>query len=118
KPVGLAITFQRWEEAEEIDRLGLDDQTVNIFGVNVPSFLLPVSPGRNLSTLVETAVRVHLLRMRGYNAAHTFVARHAALIGATSEAGLTEESGAGDLSAAAVVRPEREVGDKREDTSK
>ncbi len=118
KPVGLAITFQRWEEAEEIDRLGLDDQTVNIFGVYVPSFLLPVSPGRNLSTLVETAVRVHLLRVRGYNAAHTFVARHAALIDAAGEAGPTEESGADDLSAAAAVGPEREAGDELEDTAK
>jgi hypothetical protein len=47
---------------------------------------LPVSPGRNLSTLVETAVRVHLLRVRGYDAAHTFVARHAALIEASEGA--------------------------------
>ena len=42
----------------------------------MPYFVLPVSPGRNLATLVETAVRVHLLRLRGYNAAELFVERH------------------------------------------
>jgi len=45
-------------------------------GVGVREVLIPVSPGRNLSTLVETAVRVQLLRMRGYNAAERFVARY------------------------------------------
>jgi HPr kinase/phosphorylase len=54
---------------------------VEILGVAVPYFVLPVSPGRNLSTLVETAVRVHLLRLRGYNAAESFVERHAQTLG-------------------------------------
>jgi hypothetical protein len=53
---------------------------VEILGVNVPHVLLPVSPGRNLSTLVETALRVHLLRLRGYNAAENFIARHTRML--------------------------------------
>src|ERR1051326_5099635 len=73
--VDLDILLQRWEEAE-VERLGLDARTVEILGVAVPHFVLPVSPGRNLATLVETAVRVHLMRLRGYNAAENFVARH------------------------------------------
>jgi HPr kinase/phosphorylase len=48
--------------------------------VSVPQVLIPVSPGRNLSTLVETAVRVQLLRVRGYDAAQTFVARHSMML--------------------------------------
>jgi HPr kinase/phosphorylase len=81
KQVGLDIRLQRWEEATEVDRLGLEERTVDILGVAVPHFVLPVSPGRNLSTLVETAVRVHLLRLRGYNAAENFVERHAKSLG-------------------------------------
>ncbi|HEX8352715.1 MAG TPA: hypothetical protein VF611_07445, partial [Pyrinomonadaceae bacterium] len=77
KQVGLDIRLQRWEEATEVDRLGLEERRVEILGVAVPYFVLPVSPGRNLATLVETAVRVHLMRLRGYNAAESFVARHA-----------------------------------------
>jgi HPr kinase/phosphorylase len=81
KQIGLNIRLERWQEAKEVDRLGLDASTVEILGVEVPHFLLPVSPGRNLATLVETAVRVHLLRTRGYNAAEQFVARHAGALG-------------------------------------
>ncbi|MDQ3745143.1 MAG: HPr(Ser) kinase/phosphatase [Acidobacteriota bacterium] len=80
--VDLDILLQRWEEATEVERLGLDARTVEILGVAVPHFVLPVSPGRNLATLVETAVRVHLMRLRGYNAAQGLVARHREMIGA------------------------------------
>ncbi|MBV9926715.1 MAG: HPr(Ser) kinase/phosphatase [Acidobacteria bacterium] len=87
KHLGLDIKLVRWGEAGDVDRLGLEERTVDILGVAVPYYVLPVSPGRNLATLVETAVRVHLMRLRGYNAAERFVARH--------DAGLKRE-GAGD----------------------
>ena len=89
KQVGLNIRLERWGEAREVERLGLDEQRVEILGVSVPHFLLPVSPGRNISTLVETAVRVHLLRVRGYNAAQNFVARHAALVHRATDDGVS-----------------------------
>jgi HPr kinase/phosphorylase len=76
KNLGLNIRLERWEDATEVDRLGLEERTLDILSVAVPYFVLPVSPGRNLATLVETAVRVHLMRLRGYNAAENFVARH------------------------------------------
>lgn len=81
KNIDLSIKLERWDEASEVDRLGIDAQAIEILGVNVPQVLIPVSPGRNLSTLVETAVRVQMLRARGYDAAQTFVARHAVLLG-------------------------------------
>lgn len=83
--IDLSIRLQRWEEAGDVDRLGIDARTVEILGVSVPQLLIPVSPGRNLSTLVETAVRVQLLRLRGYDAAQSFVARHTELIQEGSE---------------------------------
>ena len=86
KQIGLTIRLERWRPAQEVDRLGIDARTVEILGVRVPHVLLPVSPGRNLATLVETAMRVHLLRMRGYNAAELLVARHAELLHAEERA--------------------------------
>jgi HPr kinase/phosphorylase len=80
KTIDLSIKLARWDEAGEVDRLGIDAQAVEILGVAVPQVLIPVSPGRNLSTLVETAVRVQLLRVRGYNAAQTFVERHTEML--------------------------------------
>jgi HPr kinase/phosphorylase len=101
KQIGLNIRLERWEDATEVDRLGLEARTMDILGVAVPYFVLPVSPGRNLSTLVETAVRVHLLRLRGYNAAQRLVERHAGLLGGrtgareTAAAAGPEEGGGG-----------------------
>jgi HPr kinase/phosphorylase len=80
KNIDLSIMLERWDEASEVDRLGIDAQAIEILGVSVPQVLIQVSPGRNLSTLVETAVRVQLLRARGYNAAQDFVERHAKMI--------------------------------------
>ena len=85
--VGLSIRFERWEDAREVERLGLDARTVEVLGVSVPHVLLPVSPGRNLSTLVETAVRMHLLRTRGHDAAGRLVARHSEALGAGAAEG-------------------------------
>ncbi|HEX8190395.1 MAG TPA: HPr(Ser) kinase/phosphatase [Pyrinomonadaceae bacterium] len=94
KQLGLDIRLERWVDAAEVDRLGLEERTLDILGVAVPYFVLPVSPGRNLATLVETAVRVHLMRLRGYNAAESFVARHDASLLRRAEGGGRE--GAGD----------------------
>jgi HPr kinase/phosphorylase len=80
KNIDLSIRLERWEEASGVDRLGIDAQAVEILGVAVPRTLIPVSPGRNLSTLVETAVRVQLLRARGYDMAQTFVERHSKML--------------------------------------
>lgn len=80
RKIDLSIQLARWDEAGDVDRLGIDARSVDILGVAVPQVLIPVSPGRNLATLVETAVRVQLLRLRGYDAAQSFVARHTEMI--------------------------------------
>lgn len=80
KSIDLYIRLERWEQAGEVDRLGIDAKAENILGVGVPQVVIPVSPGRNLATLVETAARVQLLRRRGHDAAQAFVARHTKLL--------------------------------------
>ncbi len=80
KTVDLSIKLERWDRAGEVDRLGIDPRSTDVLGLAVPQVLIPVSPGRNLSTLVETAVRIQLLRSRGYNAAEDFVARHTEIL--------------------------------------
>lgn len=80
KTIDLSIRLERWDRAGEVDRLGIDPRYTEVLGVRVQQVLIPVSPGRNLSTLVETAVRVQLLRVRGYDAAQDFVARHTEIL--------------------------------------
>lgn len=81
KKIELCIELKKWNEFEQIDRLGLETQEQEIFDIKVPKFVLPVSSGRNLSTLVETAVRIHLLRTSGYDAAQTLIEKHKAMVG-------------------------------------
>ncbi|MDX6710729.1 MAG: HPr kinase/phosphorylase [Blastocatellia bacterium] len=91
KTIELSIKLVKWEETLEVDRLGIDPQSVQILGVRVPQVVLPVSPGRNLATLIETACRVQLLRSRGYDGAQAFVARHLEML-ANKGAGLPAET--------------------------
>ncbi len=76
KNIDLCIELKNWEEVEEIERLGLETHEEKFFGISIPKVLLPVSPGRNLSTLVETAVKIHLLKSKGYNAAENLLKKH------------------------------------------
>ena len=77
KKVELVIRIEEWDASREYDRLGLEDGTVEILGVRLPSLLIPVSPGRNLATIVEVAVRNHLLKQLGVHSAREFVERQA-----------------------------------------
>lgn len=81
KKISLCIEFKKWNEAVEVERLGLDTQEEEILGVKITKFMLPVSAGRNLSTLVETAVRVYLLRVAGYDAAQKLIEKHSLMVG-------------------------------------
>jgi HPr kinase/phosphorylase len=81
KMIELCIELKKWSEFEAIDRLGMETKEEEIFGLKIPKFLLPVSSGRNLSTLVETAVRIHLLKVNGYDAAQNLIEKHLSLVG-------------------------------------
>jgi HPr kinase/phosphorylase len=67
-------------DASENDRLYGTVHVRHILEVGVPELTLPVAPGRNLAVLVEGAVRNHLLRLRGYNAADVFIAQQKQLL--------------------------------------
>lgn len=81
KKVELCIGLKKWDDFDAIDRLGIETQEEDVFGVKIPKFVLPVSPGRTLSTLVETAVRIYLLKLSGYNAADSLIEKHRAMVG-------------------------------------
>jgi len=75
KKIEMVIRIEAWDAEKEYDRLGVEDEFVEILGVRLPSLLVPVSPGRNLATIVEVAVRNHLLKLRGVHSASDLVER-------------------------------------------
>ena len=72
KKIDLVIEMVPWEHGKEYDRLGLEDHTYNIHGVELPFARIPVAPGRNISTIVEVAARNQLLKEMGYHSAREF----------------------------------------------
>ena len=80
KHIDLCIELIKWNETVEIERLGLEKKEERIFDIPVAKFILPVSSGRNISTLVETAVRIYLLRTAGFDAAQKLIEKHTSLI--------------------------------------
>ncbi len=55
KRVELVINFKQWEEGADYDRLGLEHHNFELFDVTLQRLEIPVAPGRNLATIVETA---------------------------------------------------------------
>lgn len=72
KSIDFVIELEMWVDGKNYDRLGLDEETVNILDVNVPRILIPVRPGRNLAIITEVAARNFRLKKLGYNAAKEF----------------------------------------------
>lgn len=64
-------------EQDGLKRLYGDVAGYKIFDVEIPRLVIPVAPGRNLAVLVEAAVRNHLLKSKGIDAAQIFVDRQA-----------------------------------------
>ena len=67
--IDLVIHLEPWVEGKMYDRLGLDDQTYNILGIEVPSIIVPVRPGRSLPIILEIAAMNHRQKKMGYNTA-------------------------------------------------
>jgi HPr kinase/phosphorylase len=75
KRLGYVIRLDPWKAGKRYDRLGLDDQTYEILGVDLPYVEMPVGPGRNLSVLIEVAARNYLLKLKGYHPARQLARR-------------------------------------------
>jgi len=69
KRVDLIVTLKPWQQLANIDRLGMDDEFVQVLGINVPHATIPVAPGRNIARLIEVAALQTKLKIIGYNAA-------------------------------------------------
>ena len=69
KRIDLVVSLKSWNEVPDVDRLGLEDQHVEILGVKIPHIIIPVRPGRDLARLVEVAAFQTKLKLSGYDAA-------------------------------------------------
>ena len=70
--INLVVNIVPWNNQQVYDRLGLDEQHMDILGVKVPMNTIPITPGRNLAVILEVAAMNNRQRKMGYNAALEF----------------------------------------------
>ena len=70
--IDLVINLENWQQGKMYERLGLEEQTMDILGIKVPMIVLPVCPGRNLSVVIEVAAMNNRQKRMGYNTAAEF----------------------------------------------
>lgn len=67
--IDMVIELEHWRKDYEYDRLGLDENYIEILGVKLPKLLIPVRAGRNIALIVEVAAMNQREKSMGYNAA-------------------------------------------------
>jgi HPr kinase/phosphorylase len=72
KRIEVVVQLQEWDRASQVDRTGLDTQTTNILGVDVPKVTVPLNPGKNITVVAEVVAMNHLLRYAGVDVAEVF----------------------------------------------
>ena len=50
--VNLVVNIVHWDKQKVYDRLGLEDQYMDILGVQIPMNTIPITPGRNLAVIL------------------------------------------------------------------
>ena len=73
--IDLVVNIVPWQEGYAYDRLGLEDNRIDILDVQVPFVTIPVKPGRNLAVIFEVAAMNNRQKKLGQNSAEEFSER-------------------------------------------
>ena len=85
KRIEVVVKLAEWNEAENVDRTGLDGETTSILGVDVPQITVPLNPGKNITVIAEVIAMNHLLLYSGVSPAEQFNQRLIKRMRAASE---------------------------------
>lgn len=75
KQISLVVHLEFWEDMKQYERLGLDEETIQIMDIHLPRTIVPVRPGRNLAVILETAAMNYRLKEMGVHTAQEFSER-------------------------------------------
>ena len=73
--VDLVVELEPWDKTKNYSRTGLETDTTDIMGIQLPCTVIPVMPGRNLAVILEAAAINNRQKKMGYNAARELLAR-------------------------------------------
>lgn len=71
-PIQLVINLVNWDPKANYDRLGFNENTMEIANVAVPQITVPVKVGRNLEIIIEVAAMNFRAKKMGYDASQRF----------------------------------------------
>lgn len=69
KTIDMVIKLETWNPSKQYDRMGLERETMNILGIDVVLYSIPIMVGRDVAMLIETAALNHRQKKMGYDAA-------------------------------------------------
>ncbi|MCW0219087.1 MAG: HPr(Ser) kinase/phosphatase [Prosthecobacter sp.] len=72
KRLDLAVNLVHLQESNELERVGMANQTTQVMGLTIAKVDIPVAPGRDVAGLIELAALNYKLRTFGYNSAVEF----------------------------------------------
>jgi len=72
KRLEIVVDLELWDEKSEYTRTGLEEQTVNIAGIDILYVKLPILPGKNITVISEVIGLNYLLKHYGYDAPTLF----------------------------------------------
>lgn len=72
KRLEIIVELEIWDDKNEYTRTGLDEKTINVYGVDVLYVKLPILPGKNITVISEVISLNYLLKHYGYDTARNF----------------------------------------------
>ena len=69
KRVELLVNLEEWNPKKEYTRTGMDNENMDLLGVELPFVRLPIFPGKNITVISEIIALNYLCKHYGYDAA-------------------------------------------------
>ncbi len=75
KKIDIQVELMPWKDNMDYERIGIGNNYIEILGIKNPIIYLPISPGKNVSVVIEVIAMNHILKTYGYNAAQVMSQR-------------------------------------------
>jgi HPr kinase/phosphorylase len=72
KRLEVVLELTLWDETRDVERTGLNHDSVSILDLDIPLIHLPITPGKNITVIAEVIAMNYLLKHYGYDPAKAF----------------------------------------------
>jgi len=72
KRIEVVVHLEHWDDTRHYNRTGLESDSKEILGVEIPRVTVPLNPGKNITVISEVVAMNHLMRYAGIDAAQAF----------------------------------------------